>query len=96
MPSKLNPIRRRVDSNQAEIVAALREYGCSVQHLHIIGKGCPDLLVGIHGRNYLIELKSNRRSKLTEDECRWFENWSGQVAIAYSAKEIINIIFPSN
>ncbi len=96
MPSKLNPIRRRVDSNQAEIVAALREYGCSVQHLHIIGKGCPDLLVGIHGRNYLIELKSNRRSKLTEDECRWFENWSGQVTVAYSAEEIINTILPCN
>lgn len=29
----------RVDQNQAEIVAALRKAGASVQHLHTIGKG---------------------------------------------------------
>ena len=36
----------RVDSNQPEIVATLRGMGCSVQHLHAVGKGVPDLLVG--------------------------------------------------
>ena len=36
----------RTDANQAEIVAALRGVGASVQPLHAVGQGCPDLLVG--------------------------------------------------
>ena len=37
---------RRVDNNQALIVRAFRAAGCTVEHLHQIGKGCPDLLIG--------------------------------------------------
>lgn len=91
MPSKLKSIRRRVDRNQAEIVRSLREYGCSVQHLHIIGKGCPDLLVGYDGRNYLIELKSPG-GKLTASEIEWGKNWQGQILVAYAIEEILTFI----
>lgn len=44
----------RVDSNQAEIVAALREAGASVW---IIGLPV-DLLVGYAGRSMLVEVKT--------------------------------------
>ena len=91
MPSKLNPIRRRVDRNQSEIVRELRAHGCSVQHLHTIGKGCPDLLVGYDGRNYLIELKSPG-GKLTAKEIEWCDRWSGQVAIAYNCEDILKLL----
>jgi hypothetical protein len=57
--SKMGHSRRRVDSTQVGIVLALRKTGASVQHLHTIGKGCPDLLVGYRGRNILIEVKSD-------------------------------------
>ena len=40
----------RVDRNQAEIVVALRAGGASVQPLHAVGKGVPDLLVGWRGK----------------------------------------------
>lgn len=36
----------KVDKNQPEIVEALRAEGAVVQHLHAVGVGCPDLLVG--------------------------------------------------
>ena len=36
----------RVDANQPEIVKALRGVGATVQHLHKVGQGCPDLMVG--------------------------------------------------
>jgi DNA-binding NarL/FixJ family response regulator len=36
----------KVDANQTEITAALRQMGATVQHIHTVGKGCPDLLVG--------------------------------------------------
>jgi hypothetical protein len=37
---------KRVDDNQGAVTKALRAEGWSVTHLHAIGKGCPDLLVG--------------------------------------------------
>lgn len=40
----------RTDRNQAEIVKALRAAGCSVQCLHAVGGGVPDLLVGLRAR----------------------------------------------
>ena len=40
----------RVDANQPELVAQLRGIpGLTVQHLHAVGAGCPDLLVGYMG-----------------------------------------------
>ena len=47
----------KVDANQADIVAALRRIGATVQCLHQVGHGCPDLLVGWHGENILLEVK---------------------------------------
>jgi len=67
---------KRVDSNQAEIVAALRKAGATVQDLHTIGKGCPDILVGYHGKNYIMEIKT-AGGKFTKSEIKWHENWEG-------------------
>ena len=52
----------KVDANQPEIVAALRAVGATVQPLHTVGRGCPDLLVGWRGRNHLIEVKDGSKS----------------------------------
>jgi hypothetical protein len=51
----------RTDSNQTEIVATLRSLGCSVQMLHAVGAGCPDLLIGIDGQNLLLEIKDGSK-----------------------------------
>ncbi len=39
-------IHGKVDTNQADIVAALRAAGASVADMHELGHGYPDLLVG--------------------------------------------------
>jgi hypothetical protein len=74
----------KVDRNQAEIVAALRGIGATVQPLHAVGKGCPDLLVGFRGANYLLEIKdwkaSNTHRKLNPLQEEWHGGWKGQVA----------------
>jgi Holliday junction resolvase len=71
----------RVDANQAEIVAALRKAGATVQPIHTIGHGCPDLLAGYHGKTYLIEVKDGNKppsaQKLTPDEKEWIDAWRG-------------------
>lgn len=86
----------RVDSNQAEIVQALRQMGCSVECLHSVGSGIPDLLVGLNGINLLLEVKDGSKppskQKLTIDQVIWHEEWRGQVQIVKSVEHAIRIV----
>lgn len=82
---------KRVDSNQPAIVSALRDCGFSVLHLHTVGHGCPDILVGARGYNLLMEIK-NGRGKLTPDERGFFDTWRGQVALIRSVDEALRVI----
>lgn len=81
----------RVDANQAEIVRALREQGATVTHLHAVGHGVPDLLVGWAGMNYLVEVKDGK-GKLTPDETEWHQEWRGQVVVIRSYEEAFQFI----
>lgn len=93
-------LRARVDENQKQIVKALRKVGYSVLHLHKLGKGAPDILVGAMTRtgkrNFLFEIKNGEKYKsqqaLTPDEKEFHETWNGQVATVTTAEEIIFII----
>ena len=83
----------RVDANQSEVVAALREIGATVEPIHMIGRGVPDLLVGYCGRNLLLEVKDGDKPpsarKLTPDEREWHDNWRGEVMVVNSATEAV-------
>lgn len=85
----------RVDANQRAITLMLRAAGWSVQPLHQLGRGAPDLLCGKHGINVLLELKDGTRPpserKLTPAERAFFRNWKGQVEIANSPEEALQI-----
>ena len=71
----------RVDGNHAEIVTALRAAGATVQSLAAIGAGCPDLVVGLAGKTFLVEVKDGLKTPshrvLTSDQRRWIERWTG-------------------
>lgn len=86
----------KVDSNQAEIVQALRRLGCTVMSIASVGNGCPDLVVGVSGRNVLLEVKDGRRRpserKLTSAEREWIDSWRGQVHVVESVDEAIGVI----
>lgn len=85
-----------IDANQPEIVAALRAVGASVEHLHSVGAGCPDILVGHKGTNWLIEIKDGSKvpskQKLNTRQVDWHKLWNGQVSIARTAEEALQII----
>lgn len=85
-----------MDANQPEIVKALRQVGASVQPLHIVGQGCPDLLVGYRFRNYLIEVKDGSKPpshrRLTPDQEDWYSRWRGQKAIATDIDSALRVI----
>ena len=86
----------KVDANQAEIVKAFRGVGCSVQHLHAVGDGCPDLLVGKDGVNYLVEVKDGSRPpsdrQLTKPQRKWHDTWRGNVAVVKSVPEALTLV----
>lgn len=84
--------RARIDSNQPEIVKEFRKHGCTVQHLHMVGGGCPDILVGYNSVNYLIEIKDGSKfpseRKLTPDEKMWHDEWLGSVYIIETIEDV--------
>ena len=71
----------KVDANHAAVVQALRKAGATVQSLAGVGKGVPDLLVGIRGRTALFEVKDGAKvpsaRKLTTDQLAWHAAWQG-------------------
>lgn len=86
----------KVDANQPEIVAALRSAGATVQPLHSVGQGCPDLLVGFRGQTYAIEVKDGRKPpsarKLTPAQNDWHAGWRGHVAVVSTVEEALAAI----
>ena len=88
-----------IDRNHTEIRLAFEGLGCSVQPLHQIGKGCPDLLVGVPGSpafNLLVEVKGfpahTEKGKLNPDQEAWHAWWNGQVAVVRSLEDVGRLI----
>ena len=86
----------RKDANHDDIVRFLRDAGATVQTLHQVGKGCPDVLVGWRGANLLLEIKDGSKPpskrQLTPDEGEWHDRWRGQVAIVKSEDDVWKLL----
>jgi Holliday junction resolvase len=86
----------KIDANQKKVVEQLRRCGFSVYCTHMIGRGFPDIVVGANNRNYLFEIKDEEktasRKKLTPDEEKFFQTWSGQVSIIENTDDALLII----
>lgn len=85
----------KIDANQPEIIAALRAIGCSVQPLHGVGQGVPDLVAAKHGRNVMIEIKDGSKPRsarqLTDDQIEWIAAWRGEVRVVSSIEEALAV-----
>jgi hypothetical protein len=77
-------------------VQALRAAGCSVQPLHSVGKGCPDLLCGVAGQNVLLEVKDGARPpserRLTPDQKRWHADWKGRAHVVETIADALMVV----
>jgi hypothetical protein len=86
----------RTDGNQSWIVEGLRRAGATVQPLHAVGAGCPDLLVGFRGRNWLLEVKDPSKPKsdqvLTPDQVTWHGGWRGRAVVVKSLEDALKEI----
>ena len=80
----------RVDANQAEIVSALRDIGCSVLDLSRVGEGVPDLLVWSHKVGLvLLEVKIDK-GKLTSEQRDFHQRWP--VYVVRSIQEAFAVV----
>jgi RNase P/RNase MRP subunit p30 len=86
----------KVDSNQKEIVTALRKYGATVLITSQL-KNCFDILTGFNGINYIMEIKDGTlppsKKRLTEGEDKFCKSWKGgKYYIVESIEQAIAII----
>ncbi len=83
--------RARVDKNHKSIVECFRKLGCSVLSLHMVGKGCPDLLICYQMQLYLVEVKDTggKLNTLQED---WHRKWGSPVYVVRSNNEVVSLL----
>jgi len=86
----------RQDSNHHDIAQIFEDAGFSVLHMHQLGRGAPDMLVGCPGVNVLIEVKDGSKKpsaqKLSPDEERFFGAWLGPIALIHNEEEARQLI----
>ena len=87
---------KRIDSNQKEIVSALRKLGASVLIMSDLGNGAPDAAVGYKGHTYFLEIKDGSKppskQRLTPLEQLFFNTWRGHVCIIKSVTEAVDFV----
>ena len=74
----------RVDANQANICAALRNAGATVW---IIGLPV-DLLVGYKNHTFLVEIKTTSKKRLTKLQEDFFLKWNGGTLCRVDSPEV--------
>ena len=85
------------DKNHREIADAFRQVGCSVFETDRVGEGFPDLILGVMGRNVLVEVKSPEtrygRAGLNPNQTLFNEAWRGdKVVIVTTADEAFALV----
>lgn len=81
----------KVDANHRLIVAAFRALGCSVQSLAAVGKGVPDLLVGLAGLNHLVEVKV-ANGKETPLQVKWAALWRTPTHLVRNVEDVQRLV----
>ncbi len=83
----------RADSNQEAIVTALRKVGVTVHITSQVGNGFPDLVCGLFGKNYLIEVKNpEARGKLRASQEIFLDKWKGKVYVVETVEEALRVV----
>ena len=92
----MNRRAAKIDGNQYDIVDALIAAGASVQTLANVGFGCPDLLIGYRGINFLIEIKDpaqapNKR-RFNSHQKTWHALWKGKAHLVETVDQALLVV----
>jgi hypothetical protein len=83
----------RVDGNHGEIIDTLRKAGCTVLDMSRLGNGAPDIALGYGGLTMMAEIKDGSKSpskrRLTPDEQKWADMWTGGCALILSPSDAL-------
>ena len=84
---------KKVDNNQKEIYAALRQVYATVIDLSGVGKGIPDSLIIYRNQLYLIEIK-NGKNGLTKAQKEFFMKVYGcdKIGVVKTPEEALRFI----
>lgn len=83
----------RADNNQEQIVKALRACGATVAITNQVGCGFPDIIAGIFGRDFLIEIKNkDARGKLSTEQLIFRDKWKGKIHVVETVDEALQVI----
>lgn len=62
-----------------------------------VGKGFPDLVVGLAGKNYLLEVKNSNRPpckrKLTTSQVEFHRDWRGTIHKVETIEDALQVIY---
>ena len=86
---------KKVDANQPQIVAELRQLWFLVHITSDLGRGFPDLVVGDRRTNrvFLFEVKNPEEAwKLTEREGEFHELWGAMVHVIETTEDALEIM----
>tara|TARA_R110000824_G_scaffold18243_10_gene72642 strand:+ start:6228 stop:6551 length:324 start_codon:yes stop_codon:yes gene_type:complete len=90
-------VAAKTDANAKDIDRVLKKLGATIAKTDSVGSGFPDRVVGVNGRNFLLEYKDGAKPpskrKLNAYQIRWHQSWSGQVAIVTSPEEAVEVVF---
>ena len=87
----------RTDQNHASLLKNIRTIPrVTVCDLGGTGSGCPDVMLGFMGCNYLLEIKRPdvvpSASKLNDMQVEWHDKWTGQVAIVRTFDDVLKVL----
>jgi len=87
----LNRYAKRRDSNEADIVHALR--AIPGVRVYLLDRPC-DLLVGYRAHNILLEVKPTGRENRADqkDQAEWRKDWTGQIQVVTTIDQAINCV----
>ncbi len=86
---------KKVDANQPQLVADLRRCGLLVHVTSDLGRGFPDIVVGVpwNLKILLCEVKNpEERWKLTEKEEKFHELWNGLIHIIETTEDALRLL----
>lgn len=81
----------RTDSNHGEIRESFRKMGFAVVDTSRMGAGFPDLIISRSLITAAIEIKRDRKAKLTPDQMTFHRDWKGHVFVVTDHDDAVNV-----
>ncbi len=87
----------RIDGNHRLITDTFRAAGCSVQSLAEVGRGCPDLLIGVNKQTtFVVEVKDpaqpDSKRGLRPSQQEWHAKWRGASWIVETSDQALRLV----